>query len=144
LFIGVISWANTGLNNAIGNIGRSAGIITTGNATVDVDQKVEGNSNCTQVGTNQNPCVTPEPTGTQNGPTQTPGGIGGFSDNQASSQGGAVAGSSTTNNPSTQGQVLGEFASILPATGPEYTLVLLLMIVGLFGVGLYLRKMEVS
>lgn len=124
----VIAKAITGLNNASRGIGQAAGIITTGDAQVTVNESVSGNNNCTTVNANGSTTVQPCPltlpgiTSPNNAPEHNTN-TGGTQNPQGSSQGststgGSSSGGSSTGSSSTGGSSVGSvLAAILPATG---------------------------
>jgi len=134
-----IANASTGFNSAIKNIGTlAAGIINTGNATVDINAKVSANTNKTIIDVNQsnNPVTTPTPIITpplaETSPTPTP------DDEEevagASSQSPQSAASTSAQNNVDDGEVLG--ASSLPASGSPVGILASFFVLFSYGLGL--------
>lgn len=124
----VWSWVNTGFNSALGNIGGSAGVINTGNATSNTNESVKGNDNCTSIGGSAL-CITPipitAPVPTVAQQTMQQPAVGGAQVADATPMGQATqnaqvaAASRSADDPAVGGSVLG--AAILPATGASMT-----------------------
>ena len=139
----------TGFNKAIGSIGQSAGIIFTGDAILDINQKVTGNNNEVLIndpvqtgGTNDaNPTPTSAPESALGGVDNPP------VINSATSPSNPTPTTTTTSaNTSTGGTTddpgdsLGAATAILPATGPELILWLLAFALSSLIIGSYLRN----
>lgn len=136
----VWSIVTTGLNRAAGNIGSGlTGYIMTGSATSTVNEGVSANTNSTIVDPavafpTTAPLVAPavsDPAPTSN--NQSTGGS-----TQSNNGGGSSTGNSTSTSAST-GSVLGIATSLLPATGPELTLMIVIASVLVLLAGTKLR-----
>lgn len=146
----VVVAAITGFNQAVDNIGTIAGGIFTGNASVVVGQEASVNNTCTVVSVGQtvhNPCPTEPTTTPPAGPDKPPGSGGQPESNQNPSSPSAKNqsnGSSSSSNSSQarsdDGAVLGDVASILPATGAEAALWVAVAALLTFLFGTYLRR----
>lgn len=122
--------AITGGNSAVRNIGAIAGVIETGNADVTINADVTANTNVADpyVENGGGSIPTPET-------TPTPG-VGGPSYPPVAE----IAGTASSSNGSSVGQVLGAMTASLPATGPELLVANLAGAIVLLGVGMKLRK----
>lgn len=136
LFQNAWQWVNTGLNKAVGNIGHSAGIITTGKAIAMIDMSVHANENKVNIGGGSS-APTSAPTAI---PTPQQGGIGGSESSNGSTS--SSAGSSLSSSGGVGGgSVLGVSAG-LPVTGAAMTLITVLGSIATLAGGLKLRKTE--
>lgn len=145
----IVSFVNTGLNSALGNIGAATGIIHTGNANSKSNTGVVGNTNCTWIGQVTNTCLTPTPAKTSQLPQATQTSV---SDPQEPiSIGGSTINIPYPLDPSDPITFLAEISAAirsngsvkgaqLPATGADQTLVILLTAGLMFVYGVRLRK----
>ncbi|OGK20291.1 hypothetical protein A3C23_02675 [Candidatus Roizmanbacteria bacterium RIFCSPHIGHO2_02_FULL_37_13b] len=140
----------TGFVKAIGNIGRSAGIIVTGDAELNVNQKVTGNNNETviidpvQIGGAEtaNPTPTPQQEVARGGTTDPV-----VTNNSTTPSNPSPSNSSTNSTISSSsvgsvsdGDILGAATAILPASGPELLLWILAIALSSLILGNYLRN----
>ena len=133
----VNSYANTGNNEADGNIGSVAGVIITGDATSTTSMDVHANNNCTRINSND-PCPSTAPENNNPQPTNAPVGGGQVAGATNNNNGGSSS-SSSSSSPTTAGAVLG---AMLPATGPEAGMMVLALSIGGILAGNKLRKFE--
>jgi hypothetical protein len=132
----ILAYVQTGGNSADKNIGSIAGVIDTGDATVNVNTDVTANTNiadpvCAPTGGGETPVASPtpvpQPTGGANIPPVA-----------------EIAGTARGADGSTGGSVLGATSSSLPATGAESGLFTIAAVMVMMALGLRLRKASKS